>query len=298
MTEAALRDLVQSFADHRKQSLLVIARPQLYRDALPPIADLLAGKKFKELDIMLITGSGSTDFALRLLRLLGEHATKLTACIPYRAQSAGTQVALGCHALLMGEMGFLGPIDTMDGARNAVSKRMEYASTLEIAEGLREMKRILARGVRRATGELRRRTDFLIRRGWHMTGNIDLLYETATELVTQTLRPLTENTSPHRMARYDKGLEENTAYARLVVRRGHPDWSDDQVNGLIDSLAEGYADHNYVITQEQLSRLGVEVSPMRDGLREVALEIAHRVEQDLEADALDLIELFKPKTGP
>lgn len=286
---------LQAFANERRTPLLVLACVAFGESDLPRVSKVLERTQFKELDVMLINRSGSTDFALRLLRLLDKHSTRLNAFVPYMAQSAGTQVALGCHSLFMSDMAFLGPIDTQLGDWNSMMSNYEFSSALELAAGLERLEGIMASSIESAVDRLNAKTQYLVRsKNWRMSASTELLYDVAVELITNVLKPLMENTDPLQIAQFQELLDENRDYARLVVKRGHPEWTEEQVRLLVRRLVEDYPDHNFAISPDELGRLGVPVERLGGQLGSLALEITQLVALDLATGRLDTIDLVRP----
>jgi hypothetical protein len=63
------------------------------------------------IDLCLITRGGNILTPLRLISLLREFGKKVNVLVPYMALSAGTLIALGADEIVMGAMGELGPVD-------------------------------------------------------------------------------------------------------------------------------------------------------------------------------------------
>ncbi len=85
---------------------------QMSSDTIPLFFEhLWSIKKVKNIDLFLYTRGGHTLTPNRIVHLLREFCEKLTVLIPFRAHSAGTNVALGADEIIMGPMGELGPVD-------------------------------------------------------------------------------------------------------------------------------------------------------------------------------------------
>ncbi len=78
---------------------------RLLRELLGPIGHV------EKIDLLLITRGGNTLTPLRLMSLLREFSDKVNVLVPYMAHSAGTLIALGADEIVMGAMGELGPVD-------------------------------------------------------------------------------------------------------------------------------------------------------------------------------------------
>lgn len=86
---------------------------QIGDDAVRPIIALLREfGKVPKIDLFLYTKGGATDVPWRIVRQLRHHVTESWhALIPYRANSAGTLIAIGADEIVLSGEGELGPID-------------------------------------------------------------------------------------------------------------------------------------------------------------------------------------------
>ncbi len=82
-----------------------------------PLGDALASlDKVDRLDIMLHTTGGSGDMAEKFVEMCRHHCRgELRVIVPNMAKSAGTLIALGVDAIVMGYCSELGPIDPQIG---------------------------------------------------------------------------------------------------------------------------------------------------------------------------------------
>jgi hypothetical protein len=78
-----------------------------------PLGDALASLgQVDRLDVLLHTPGGSGDMAEKFVEMCRRHCRgELRVIVPNMAKSAGTLIALGCDAILMGYCSELGPID-------------------------------------------------------------------------------------------------------------------------------------------------------------------------------------------
>ncbi len=86
---------------------------QVGDDAVRPIMAVLRKMgSVPKLDFFLYTRGGATDVPWRIVRQLRHHVTdEWNALIPFRANSAGTLIALGADEIVLCGEGELGPID-------------------------------------------------------------------------------------------------------------------------------------------------------------------------------------------
>ncbi|MEX0625558.1 MAG: hypothetical protein WD402_03340 [Chloroflexota bacterium] len=85
---------------------------QIGDDAVRPMYELLREiGHVKRLDLFLYSRGGAIDVPWRLATALRQAADEWRVLIPFRANSAGTLLALGADQIVMGRQGELGPID-------------------------------------------------------------------------------------------------------------------------------------------------------------------------------------------
>ena len=70
----------------------------------------LMGKK-DNIDLFLYTRGGDMVVPIRIVKLIRNYCKKFSILIPYRAQSAGTLIALGADEIIMTKLGELTPVD-------------------------------------------------------------------------------------------------------------------------------------------------------------------------------------------
>lgn len=109
----------------------------IYADCLVTLEDLLYDcEPDRELHVLLASPGGDGETALKIIRLMHSHCSKLTVIVPDMAKSAATIICLGADEILMGPAGDLGPIDPqmlLGGGRGAVSAK-EIVAALDEAE--------------------------------------------------------------------------------------------------------------------------------------------------------------------
>jgi ATP-dependent protease ClpP protease subunit len=87
--------------------------PLLIEDgAIMPLHTLLeqVGHK-KAIDFFICTRGGSMMSAYSIVKMFREYSDKFSVLIPFRAHSAGTQIALGADEIVMSKIGQLSPVD-------------------------------------------------------------------------------------------------------------------------------------------------------------------------------------------
>ena len=67
--------------------------------------------KQEKISLFLYTRGGDMLAPLRIVKLIKSHTSKFEVIIPLFAQSAGTMIAIGANAIIMGKLGELSPVD-------------------------------------------------------------------------------------------------------------------------------------------------------------------------------------------
>lgn len=116
---------------------LVTFIDSIYPDCLVQMEDILydCDQRF-ELHVLLASPGGDGETALKIIRLMHSHCSKLTIVVPDMAKSAATIICLGADEILMGPVGDLGPIDpqmVLGGGRSMASAK-EIVAALDEAE--------------------------------------------------------------------------------------------------------------------------------------------------------------------
>src|SRR3989344_2937480 len=85
-------------------------------DVVPLLSDLLERiGKAKKISLFLYTSGGDMLAPVRIVKLIRHHCDSFEVIIPYKAHSAGTLIALGADAIVMGKLGELTPVDPSTG---------------------------------------------------------------------------------------------------------------------------------------------------------------------------------------
>ena len=62
---------------------------------------LLNGKAFEELDLVIQSGGGDIHSAYQIIELLRLHSKRINGCVPFLAKSAATLLCLGCDKIFL-----------------------------------------------------------------------------------------------------------------------------------------------------------------------------------------------------
>ena len=111
----------QQIADERENPLLVLYWPDegmISEEDVPALREFLRKEglsrknKGRHLDILIETIGGETGAPYLIGQMLHDYAENIIFLVPNKSLSAGTQLCLAGHSILMGEDALLSPIDT------------------------------------------------------------------------------------------------------------------------------------------------------------------------------------------
>lgn len=212
----------------RGSPILVYAAP-IADDSMPVVYEWLRRRgHLQRLDLVLSTTGGLVTRARQLALLLREYTEHLTILVPYRAWSAGTLLCLAADELVLGPLAELGPIDAHIGAAGAPPPD---APGLMSAQDIRTFRGMAEDwfGVDRAEDRLQ-----------------------VLALLAQRVFP----TSLSAFYRFDR-LTREIGYELLAYQL--PDADAAARRQIVDTLAGGYATHDYIISRADARALGLKV---------------------------------------
>lgn len=88
--------------------------------------------KIDRLALFIKSGGGDGQSSLRLINLIRQYASSVTALIPLESASAATMVALGADQILMGPLGYLTAIDT--SLEHPLSPTNQYKRRVSVSQ--------------------------------------------------------------------------------------------------------------------------------------------------------------------
>lgn len=119
MPTADRAQLIKALEKERQSKVLVYvtgdrapAGAQIGDDAMRPLHSVLRQQgSAKKLDLFIYTRGGAIDVPWRIVTALRQYSSSWNILVPFRANSAGTLIALGADQIVMGPQAELGPID-------------------------------------------------------------------------------------------------------------------------------------------------------------------------------------------
>lgn len=186
---------------------------------------------------MLSTDGGNPHVAYRIGRCLQHSYGEVVVCVYERCVSAGTLVALSANALVMTEVGTLGPLDIQlakedelfERTSGLIARQAMTTLTSHASSTLEEFS--IALKVR-GRGRVKLRTAM----------------EWATELTARMYEPLFRQIDPLRLADDERSIEMVREYGQRLAQVGGNLRSD-----ALDELVQGYSSHQFEIDRKEAS---------------------------------------------
>ncbi len=240
---------LQRFVDARGRPALFLfaAEEPLWRSHVISMYDLLAERKFDELDLVIHSGGGSAHAAYQVIELLRLHTARLNACVPFWAKSAATLLCIGADKIVLGEHAELGPLDVQIYEEKKAGKG-QFISALNLFKTVEQLQtasiEALASAMRFVVDE------------YEMSYDESLSH--AVAFVGVTTGPLVANLDPEKLGQYNRELSVAIEYGtRLLTRYGSRNRKE--AGQLAEKLVYGYPSHEYIIDYKELQDLGLQV---------------------------------------
>jgi Serine dehydrogenase proteinase len=217
-------------------------------DAVRPLHQILERAGHKEsIDFFIYTRGGSMMTAYNIVKLLREYATKLNVIVPYRAHSAGTQIALGGDSVVMTRLAQLSPVDPstanmfnplLNPAGNPADGRNRKPISVEDVQAYQHLAK-------------------------------DQMGLVSEEDRLQVFKELTRYYEPLALGNVNRVYMETRLIAREVLSL-HMDVEkdEDRIDRIIKALTETYT-HDFLITRDVAEKIGLSV--VRPNVEEEAL---------------------------
>jgi hypothetical protein len=223
--------------------------PWLYRQILGGLSKLPRGKPIA---LLLHSPGGDAHSAFRIARTLTRHCGEFYVIIPRYAKSAATLLSLGAAKIYFGEHAEFGPIDVQldDFEQERQISALEMVQSLERlnSEAMQAMDAMMSLLVHRS----RKR--------------IDSLLPSVLKYAAEVTRPIFEKIDTISFTFHARLLKIGEDYARLLLQ------SQKRYSGSAEAIAiiltRGYPDHGFVIDFDEASRIGLDLEPIPDNLRE------------------------------
>lgn len=259
--------IIQPIVEKRKNPLLLLNLEEVSKSCVLRLADVLKGKTFEELDVVLQTGGGDIDSAYQIVKLIRRRSEKVNMIVPFYAKSAGTLICLGADEILLTELTELGPLDAQvrevqDG------DSPDYRSALNGFKALEQIQQ-------HALATLDTTAYLIIARsgGMKLAEAISL----ANGFIGQTSGKLYEKLDPKQIGSYARALEIGERYG-ISILHNLMGWTERKAKETVKKLVWDYPSHGFIIDKEELNSLGLTT-------KEIVVEV--EIEGGKKVDAID-----------
>ena len=202
-------------------------------DAVRPLYDHIKSVGNSEkIDLFLYTLGGAMEVPWRIVTMIREFADEFAVLVPYKSLSAGTLIALGADEIVMGPKGELGPIDpqvqipTGGQGGTAQQRQMSVEDMMSYLDFLREKV-----GLTDQTA---------------LSGAVALLVEKVDPWVVGQVNRI------HSHIR-------DVARKLLTGRSKKAPLGEQQINSIIESLAEKTYQHGHAIGRTEAADIGLKI---------------------------------------
>jgi hypothetical protein len=265
---------LQTYVDARQRPAVFLFTGNelpLWRSHVLQLYELLADRRFDELDLVIHSGGGSAHAAYQTIELLRLHVERVNVCVPFWAKSAATLLCIGGDQIVLGEHAELGPLDVQVYEEKKAGKG-EYSSALNVFKSLEQLQ---TASIEALASAMR----FIVET-YEMSYDESLQH--AIAFVGATTGPLVSRLDPHKLGQYSRELSVAIEYGqRLLTRYGGR--SEQDASRLVETLVYGYPSHDYIIDLKELLNLGFSVDLFAPAERSAAKELLDIVDHDLVA---------------
>jgi hypothetical protein len=194
--------------------------------------------KVGKLSLFIKSGGGSGQAALRMVHLLRQWVTHLTALVPLQCESAATMLALGANKILMGPLAHLSAVDT--------------SLTHDLSPIDRDNDRVSV-----SQDELQR--------------VVTLWQKQADKEASNPYESLFSYVHPLVIGAVDRASALSTKLCIEILSYHLNDQKKAQK--ISDRLNSAYPSHSYPITLREARRIGLKAAPMPDDINHLLLEL-------------------------
>ncbi len=250
----------QEIANKRKNSLLLLDLEEIDPSVMLIVQNIINGKKFKTLDVILQTPGGDIGASFQLTKLLRNKADNINIIVPLFAKSAGTLICLGADKILMTDLSELGPLDSQ--IEESSEDGRHRASALNRFKALEQIQKHTMSTLDVAAKLIISRSGMKISEAIHL----------ASEFTGHTSGTLYSQLNPKKIGESARALEIGERYGITVLTR-YMGWSKDNAKSLVNKLVKKYPSHDYVIDLEELIELNLPAEELKGEVAQIACEL-------------------------
>lgn len=248
--------------------------------------------QFDDLDLIIQSSGGDIHAAYLIMAALHERMNKdrgeLIACVPSRAQSAAALLCLGADEILLGELGFLGPLDAQIRKGVTDAGTPNFISALHLLKALSRLQEF----------SLESFTEMAKHLDAHQASHDDQM-KYGIEYSHAITCPLFEHIESGDVGYWDQMLKTGEEYGRRLLEQGHLVKEDikvdrnDHIRSIVHQLVFDFPSHELVIDRGVLDELH-----LRAGLIPEDRDALRISRQFAECAAETLIMLVDPNGKP
>ncbi|MFA6194084.1 MAG: hypothetical protein WC726_04445 [Parcubacteria group bacterium] len=280
----SLKTIIEDIITKRKNPVLVLNIKEITKFVSLNIYHLLQGKKFDELDVILLTPGGDIDAAFVITKILRKKAKILNVIIPLFAKSAGTLICLSADNIIMNDLSELGPLDSQipevqDGGN------VRYVSALNGFKALEQVQQHTVETLDIVIKLLLERSNIKVSEAISLS----------TEFSGKTSGTLYSKMDPNKIGEYARALEIGEKYGIIILTR-YKEWQQKEAEDVITTLVKKYPSHGFVIDMEELCNLGFPAKMASDTLAEQMVALKDELLKDgLNSDIIQLFDVPSEK---
>lgn len=237
--------IAKEILNERGNPVLILNLNEINPSNLIKFNELIARKKFNEIDVILQTPGGDIDAAFLFAKLLRSSSNKVNIFVPLYAKSAGTLMCLAADKIIMTSLSELGPLDTQI-RENQDGSAPTYNSALNGFKALEQVQLHALETLDIATKMI------LARSGMKIAEAIQL----AASFAGNTSGTLYSQLNPLKIGEYARALEIGEKYGIILLTR-YMGWNEEDAELTVKTLVKQYPAHGFVIDVEELLSLGL-----------------------------------------
>ena len=228
----------------RKAPVLLLKIDPIVRADALRVQDVLAGKKYETLEVVLQTGGGDVNAAFNITKLLRKHAASVNILVPLFAKSAGTLICLGGNKILMSEFAELGPLDAQLPEKQE-GESQTYKSALDGFKALEEVRRHALETLDLGAKLLAERSGL----------KMSEVVSHAIDFAAGVAKPLYTQLNPTSIGQSSRALQVGERYGVQVLIRCLG-WDEPKAERAVRTLVYDYPAHDFILDYEEMVRLG------------------------------------------
>jgi hypothetical protein len=247
--EDEVGEILKAFGGFRKKPLLALNIAHIEPASARLVSAALEGRSFEHLDVVIHTPGGHIEPAYKIVKLLRGHTKKVNIIVPSFAKSAGTLISLCGDTLTLLATSELGPLDVQ------IPEHQEgdvdtYKSALNGYKALEQIQKHAVENMDVATQLILARTSGRMK--------VHDAIKLAIEFSGNTSRALYGQIHPKSIPEYARLLEIGERYG-IKILTDYMKWNVEEAGKLVRRLVYEYPSHEFIIDDDELEKLGLEV---------------------------------------